>query len=150
LHNATTFLNLTLNVIGCTLFSQFFFLPTTIYRRNSRKKSKPMVGYTRNPLFSFLRTSNASEDERWLAHKSYSQMPSERNGGVGRGLKGSATVVVNICRCVSSTAVGRPYQRPLLTPSPLLHPESRPPPRTRSHSIPRVGSAHTATIPRSQ
>lgn len=71
--------------VKCYIVCENFFIYRT--RMSRKKKSKPMLSRARSTLSPVLsNASSSAEDERWLAHKSYSQMPSERNGGgVGRG-----------------------------------------------------------------
>jgi len=56
---------------------------TSIHRRSPREESKrsgALLSFSLILLPALSNASSSAEDERWLAHKSYSQMPSERNG----------------------------------------------------------------------
>jgi len=128
---------LILNIIVYIFFFQYFHWHRYIGTCTSHKESRMLA------LLISSRVSNASssaEDERWLAYKSYSQMPSERNGNLGR----------EDWKAPSLTYVGV-HHPPLVQlvvsavrySSPSSHPESRDtPPRTLF--VPLSLHTHTA------
>lgn len=124
-----------LNVLFILNIIDYFFISIFTWRRyigthTSHKESKDAGSLSNLPS----RASNASssiEDERWLAYKSYSQMPSERNGNVGReDWKAPSLTYVGVHHPPRSSS--RSYQPPATpfrrrTPNRAMHPPS---PRT--------------------
>lgn len=57
---------------------------TSTLARLARKIKKPKLHRALTLLLLPSNASSSAKDERWLVHKSYSQMLSERDGGVAR------------------------------------------------------------------
>lgn len=137
MHNAIASSNLTLNAINCASFSQLSFsgIDETLARNQSRWSAPLRILLPPPPHFECSHQALKMRDGSRIKAIPKCQA-SAMAASVAETKRLHTTVVVNICRCASSTTVGQPYQRPLLTPSPSLHLESRcahPPRRIRTH-----------------